>query len=244
MTRDYPKMYPERKQEPRSNHIHCWWAAHDQKVLNFLDLVCWCETNMYMFKSCSDHIFTKMSFGNVKCVAVRKRISDEIPMIINVFLSLSFASDFEECSWTLGNVGAPSDCLCWSEVSWCLIYYTRIMLKNHHDVSVLSSLTDDCQLRFKMFDRRGSFNRLISSCNCMTILCAHDFLKTLPQIQILDLPTNCQWSTYLMFAVGSNLDLEHLHPHLLFEPLLVLPHPTLNVNYCLIPTHLSMKVVT
>jgi hypothetical protein len=37
-----------------------------------------------------------MSFGNVKCVAARKRISDEIPMIINVFLSLSFASDFEE----------------------------------------------------------------------------------------------------------------------------------------------------
>jgi hypothetical protein len=53
-----------------------------------------------------------MSFGNVKCVAGRKRISDEIPMIINVFLSLSFASDFEECSSTLGNVGAPSDCLC------------------------------------------------------------------------------------------------------------------------------------
>jgi hypothetical protein len=51
---------------------------------------------MYMFKSCSDHIVTKKSFGNVKCVAARTRISDEISMIINVFLSLSFASDFEE----------------------------------------------------------------------------------------------------------------------------------------------------
>jgi hypothetical protein len=67
---------------------------------------------MYMFKSCSDHIVTKMSFGDVKYVAVRKRISDEIPTIINVFLSLSFASDFEECLSTYGNVGAPSDCLC------------------------------------------------------------------------------------------------------------------------------------
>jgi hypothetical protein len=37
-----------------------------------------------------------MSFGNVKCVAGSKRRSDEIPLIINVFLSLSFASDFEE----------------------------------------------------------------------------------------------------------------------------------------------------
>jgi hypothetical protein len=53
-----------------------------------------------------------MSFGDVKYVAVRKRISDEIPTIINVFLSLSFASDFEECLSTYGNVGAPSDCLC------------------------------------------------------------------------------------------------------------------------------------
>jgi hypothetical protein len=165
-------------------------------------------------------------------------------MIINVFLSLSFASDFQEWSSTLGNVGAPSDCLCWTEVSWWLIYYTRTMLKNHHDVSALSSLTDDLQLRFKMFDQRGSFNRLISSCNCMTILCADDFLKTLPQIQILDLRTNCQWSTYLMFGVASNLDLEHLHPHLLFEPLLYLPHPKSNVNYSLIPTHLSMKLVS
>jgi len=51
---------------------------------------------MYMFKSCSDYIVTKISFGNVKCVAVRKKKSDEISMIINVFLSLSFASDFEE----------------------------------------------------------------------------------------------------------------------------------------------------
>jgi hypothetical protein len=63
-----------------------------------------------MFKSCSDYIVTKMSFGNVKCVAVRKRISDEIPMIINVFLSLSFASDFEERvnirSCWVGNVGS------------------------------------------------------------------------------------------------------------------------------------------
>jgi hypothetical protein len=33
---------------------------------------------------------------NIKCVAARKRISDEIPMIIKVFLSHSFASDFEE----------------------------------------------------------------------------------------------------------------------------------------------------
>jgi len=40
MTEDDPKMYPERKQEPRSNHIHCWWAAHDHEVLNFLNLVC------------------------------------------------------------------------------------------------------------------------------------------------------------------------------------------------------------
>jgi hypothetical protein len=67
-------------------------------------------------------------------------------------------------------LGAPSDCLCWTEVSWSLIYYTRTMLKNHHDVNALSSLTDDCQLRFKMFDERGSMNRLIWSCNCMTIL--------------------------------------------------------------------------
>jgi hypothetical protein len=36
-----------------------------------------------------------MSFDNVKCVAARKIMSDEIPMIINVFLSLSFAIDFE-----------------------------------------------------------------------------------------------------------------------------------------------------
>jgi hypothetical protein len=76
---------------------------------------------------------------------------------------------------TLGNVelvmlGAQSECLCWTEVSWWLIYYTRTMLKNHHDVSALSSLTDDCQLRFKMFDEWGSLNRLIWSCNCMTIL--------------------------------------------------------------------------
>jgi hypothetical protein len=78
--------------------------------------------------------------------------------------------------------------LCGTEVSWWLIYYTRTMLRNHHDVSVLSSLTDDCQRRFKMFDERGSFNRLISSCNCMTVLCAHDFLSTLPQIQILNFP--------------------------------------------------------
>jgi hypothetical protein len=85
-------------------------------------------------------------------------------MIINVFLSLSFANDFEECLWTLGNVGAPTDCLCWTEVSWWLIDYTRTMLKNHHDVSALSSLTDDCQLRFKMFDQRGPLNRLMSSC--------------------------------------------------------------------------------
>jgi hypothetical protein len=60
----------------------------------------------------------------------------------------------------------------------------------------------------------------------------------------LNLPTNCQWSTYLMFGVASNLVLEHLHPHLLFKPLLVLPHPTSNVNYSLIPTHLSMKIVS
>jgi hypothetical protein len=53
-----------------------------------------------------------MSFAYVKCVAVRKRINDKILMIINVFLSLSFASDFEECLSTYGNVGAPSDCLC------------------------------------------------------------------------------------------------------------------------------------
>jgi len=244
MTRDDPKMYPERKQAPRSTHIHCRWAAHDHKVLNFLNPVCWCETNMYMFKSCSDHMVTKMSFGNVKCVPARKRMSDEISMTINVFLSLSFASDFEECSSTIGNVGAPSDYLCWTEVSWCPIYYTRTMHKNHHDVTALSSLTDDCQLRFKMFDQGGSLKRLIWSCNCMTILCAHDFLKTLPQIQILELPTNCQWSTYLMFGVASNLNLEHLHPHLLFEPLLVLPHLTSNVNYSLIPTHLSIKVVS
>jgi hypothetical protein len=134
--------------------------------------------------------------------------------------------------------------LCWTEVSWWLIYYTRTIVKNHRDVSARSSLTDDCQLSFQMFDQQGSFNRLIWSCNCMTILCAHDFLKTLPQIQILDLPKNCEWSTYLMFGVASNLDLEHLHPHLLFEPLLVLPHPTSNANYSLIPTHLSMKVVS
>jgi hypothetical protein len=140
-------------------------------------------------------------------------------------------------------LGAPSDSLCWTDVSWWLIYYPRTLLKNHHDVNGLSSLTDYCQLRFKMFDQRLCFNRLISSCNCMTILCAHDFLKTLPQIQFLDLPTNCQWSTYLMFGVASNLDLEHLHPHLLFEPLLVLPHRTSNANYSLIRTHLSMRVV-
>jgi hypothetical protein len=179
-------MYPERKQECSSNHIHCWRAAHDHKVLNFLDLVCWCETNMYIFKSCSDHIVTKISLGNVKCVAIRKGISDEIPMITNVFLSLSFGSDFEECLSTLGNVGAPSQCLFWTEVSWWLIYYTRTMLKNNHDDSALSSLTDDCQLRLKMFDEWGSFNRLILSCNCMTILCARLFedLATNPNCQL------------------------------------------------------------
>jgi hypothetical protein len=78
---------------------------------------------------------------------------------------------------TLGNVGAPSDYLCWIAISWWLIYCTRTMLKNCHDINALSSLIDHYQLRLKMFDQGRSLNRLIWSCNCLTILCAHDFLK-------------------------------------------------------------------
>ncbi len=58
---------------------------------------------MYMFKSCSDHIVTKMSFGDVKCVAARKRMSDEISMIIIVFLLLSLQVILKKES-TLGDV--------------------------------------------------------------------------------------------------------------------------------------------
>jgi hypothetical protein len=65
-----------------------------------------------------------------------------------------------EFGHSLGNVEKT-----WTEVSWWQTYYTTTMLKNHRDVGALISLTDDCQLRFKMFDQRGSFNRLISSCN-------------------------------------------------------------------------------
>jgi hypothetical protein len=44
-----------------------------------------------------------MSFGDVKCVAARKRMSDEISMIIIVFLSLSLQVILKKES-TLGDV--------------------------------------------------------------------------------------------------------------------------------------------
>jgi hypothetical protein len=53
-------------------------------------LICTCSKVAQITLSQKCHLV------NIKCVAARKRISDEIPMIINVFLSLSFASDFEE----------------------------------------------------------------------------------------------------------------------------------------------------
>jgi hypothetical protein len=37
-----------------------------------------------------------MSFNDVKFVPARRILSDEMSMIINVFLSFSFTSDFEE----------------------------------------------------------------------------------------------------------------------------------------------------
>jgi len=39
-----------------------------------------------------------MPFGDVKFVPATRRMSDEMSTIINVFLSHSFGSDFEECS--------------------------------------------------------------------------------------------------------------------------------------------------
>ncbi len=180
-----------------------------------------------------------MSFGDIRCVAARKRMSDEISMIINFFLSLSFASDFEECLSTLGNVGAPSD---WGFLMAYLLH------KNHAQKSPWCQCAKFIDWWLSTKVQNVSSTRVLEQTNMELQLHDHpvctwlfEHIATNPNFE---LPTKCQWSTYLMFGVASNLVLEHLHTHLLFEPLLVLPHLTSNVNYSLIPTPLSIYIIT
>jgi hypothetical protein len=120
-------------------------------------------------------------------------MSDEISMTINVFLSLSFASDFEEwvnIRWCwVGNVGSTK----WLFALYWGFLMAYLLHKNHAQKSPWCQCSNFIKwwLSTKVQDVwwMRVLNRLIWSCNCMTILCHKSKFWTCSQI-VNDLPTS------------------------------------------------------